>query len=469
MATDFLYGLLPEHLLLALILVLMVLEIMKADQGIAGPLFLITLSIGCCVLVAQLTSGYTFTLAPGEVVIDRFAILARLLLLGCGTVLGFFSITGARSFKTWMLLSCSILGGLVIMDSAGFISLFIGIEMLSLPAFALMIHGRGASVASEGAFKYLLMSSVATALMLFGISLVYAQTGTLLISDFALAASSGGAQNWAAGALVLSGFFIKAALFPFHAWAPDAYDSAKLPVTAFLASVVKAAVVLALVRIVANVPLNAEATLAVTALSVASIFYGNVAGIRQTSFKRLLAYSSIAHAGYMMFALTDSTGGRVEGLFYYVAVYAVTTIIACACFSLLCSDESDPLACLEGAYYTRPVPALILAAAVLSLAGIPPLPGFLAKLVIFKSVIASGHLLPAVLAFTGSYLGVIYYLAIVFRLFKPASASASEPAGAVLPRNWSQSWTWGGVFIGSLALAVFTIFPDLFHRLLAIV
>jgi NADH-quinone oxidoreductase subunit N len=231
--------------------------------------------------------------------------------------------------------------------------------------------------------------------------------------------------------------------------------------------VVKAAVVLALVRIVGNAPLNPEISLAVTALSVASIFYGNVTAIRQTTFKRLLAYSSIAHAGYMMFALTDGTGGRVEALFYYVAVYAVTTIIACACFSLLCSDEADPLASLDGAYYVRPVPTLFLAAAVLSLAGIPPLPGFLAKLLIFKSVIASGHLLPAVLAFIGSFLGVTYYLGIVFRLFKPATAS--EPAGAMLPQSWSQSWTWGGVLIGSLALAMFMLFPDLFHRLLAVV
>ena len=470
MATDFLYGLLPEHLLLSLILILMVLEIMRADQALAGPLFLLTLSLGCGVLVSQLSSGYTLTLIPGEVVIDRFAVLAKLVILGCGTVLGFFSITGSKCFKTWMLLSCSLFGGMIMMESAGFISLFIGIEMLSLPAFAMMLHGRGASVACEGAFKYLLMSSVATALMLFGISLVYSHTGTLAIADFVGAAWSGGAHNWAAGALVLSGFFIKAAVFPFHAWAPDAYDSAKLPVTAFLASVIKAAVVLALVRIVGNAPLNTDAALAVTVLSVGSIFYGNVAAIQQTTFKRLLAYSSIAHAGYMMFALTDTTGGRVESLFYYVTVYAVTSITACACFSLLCrdvADQADPLACLDGAYNTHPVPSLILAVSVLSLAGIPPLPGFLAKFLIFKSVIASGHLLPAVFAFGGSFLGVIYYLGIVFRLFKPAPAS--EAAGAVLGRNLSENWTWGGVLIGSLALAIFMLFPDLFHRLLAVV
>lgn len=469
MASDFIYGLLPEHMLLALIVVLMVLEIMRADKHLAGPLFLLTLSISCGVLVSQLSAGYTYVVVPNEVVIDRFAILAKLVILGCGTVLGFFSVTGSKCYKTWLLLSCSLLGGMIMMESAGLISLFIGIEMLSLPGFALMIHGRGASIASEGAFKYLLMSSVATALMLFGISLVYSQTGTLAVADFAAVAFNGGARNWAAGALVLSGFFIKAAVFPFHAWAPDAYDSAKLQVTAFLASVIKAAVVLALVRILGNLPLSHEAALAVTVLSVGSIFYGNVAAIGQTTFKRLLAYSSIAHAGYMMFALTDTTGGRVESLFYYVAVYAVTSIIACASFSLLCQDHgdhADPLSCLDGAYYVRPVPSFILAACVLSLAGIPPLPGFLAKFLIFKSVIASGHLLPAVLAFLGSFMGVIYYLGIVFRLFKPAQGC--EPVCAAA-QSFSQSWTWGGVVIGSLALALFMLFPDLFHRLLAVV
>ena len=115
MATDFLYGLLPEHLLLSLILILMVLEIMRADQALAGPLFLLTLSLGCGVLVSQLSSGYTLTLIPGEVVIDRFAVLAKLVILGCGTVLGFFSITGSKCFKTCMLLSCSLFWGMVMM------------------------------------------------------------------------------------------------------------------------------------------------------------------------------------------------------------------------------------------------------------------------------------------------------------------------------------------------------------------
>lgn len=456
MAADLFYALLPEQLLLGLLLLLMLLEILGADRRVASALFIAATAAGCGVLLLQLGQGYTADLVPGEIRVDRFALLARLVILGCGLVLGFCFLASSVTFKFWMLLCSSLLGGLVIMESAGFVSLFMGIEMLSLPAFALMVHGRGVSGAGEGAFKYLLMSSVASALILFGLSLGYGSTGSLAIGAFTAALHAGGPLMLAAAFLVLSGFFIKAAVFPFHGWAPDAYSSARLPVTAFLASVIKGAVVLGLVRILSATPLNAEAVAAITVLAVSSIFYGNVTAIRQTAFRRLLAYSSIAHAGYMMFALTDNTGGRVEALLYYVAVYAVTTIIACACFRLL-AGEGDELAVLDGAFAARPLPALLLGLCVLSLAGIPPLPGFLAKFFVFKAVIASGHLAPAVLAFAGSYVGVVYYLGIVFRLFK----ASGLPSGAETAP--SPGSTWGGVLLGTAVLLLFTLVPGVFH------
>lgn len=457
MATDLFCALLPEHILLALILLLMTLEILGADRRIANLLFTLSVAAGCGVLLAQLGQGYGASVVPGEIIVDRFALLARLTILGCGLVLGLCSLTTSGTFKFWMLLSSSLLGAMIIMESAGFISMFIGIEMLSLPAFALMVHGCGASSASEGAFKYLLMSSVASALILFGLSLGYGATGNLSVADFAAALQSGGAQIMTASVIILSGFFLKAAVFPFHGWAPDAYSSAKLPVTAFLASIIKGAVVLGLVRILSTLALSPEAVIAVTILSVLSIFYGNVTAIRQVAFKRMLAYSSIAHAGYMIFALTDNTGGRVEALLYYVAVYAVTTIVACTSFSLLVDGDSDELEPLDGAFHSRPVASIFLALSVLSLAGIPPLPGFLAKFFVFKSVIASGYLVPAVLAFAGSYIGVVYYLRIVFRLFKTVSLPSSAET---LPRY---GWTWGGVLLGAMLLTIFTLVPGVFH------
>jgi len=463
MATNLFYGLLPEHILLGLILLLMLLEIVKADSRAGTFFFLIAITAGCGVLASQLGQGFGATIVPGEILVDRFALISKAIIMGCGLILGLTALpTSISSHKFWIMVSSSLLGALIIMDSAGFISLFIGIEMLSLPGFALMVHRNSALDASEGSIKYLIMSSVASAFVLFGIALVYGATGNLQIASFAQVLAAGGSLNWAAAMLILCGFFLKASVFPFHGWAPDAYGSARLQVTAFLASVVKAAVILGLVRVLATLPLNAAIQNAIIILGIGSILYGNTAAIRQATFKRLLAFSSIAHAGYMIFALTDNSAGRVESLLYYVAVYAVTTIVACGCFGLIANGEDDSLESIEGAFHRHPIPAVLLSLAVLSLAGIPPLPGFMAKLFIFKTVIASGQMGPAVLAFVGSYIGTIYYLGIVYRLFKPVPAVGEESACRV-------SSTWGGVILGVAALTLFMLLPGLFHQLLAVV
>lgn len=303
------------------------------------------------------------------------------------------------------------------MNSAGFASLFIGVEMLSLPAFALIVHGAGRTTASEGAFKYLLLSSVATALILFGIAIAYGASGSLSIERFAAAVGGGSPYAETAGLLIACGFFLKAAVFPFHGWAPDAYASARMPVTGFLASVVKGAVVLALVRIVLAMPLDPVFASVIAVLAMLSIYFGNITAIRQRGFRRLLAYSSIAHAGYMLFAFIDKTGSRPEDLLWYVAIYAATVVVAAAAFAVLCPGDSDDVRQLDGAFAAHPAASLTFGLSMLSLAGIPPLPGFFAKLFIFNSVIASGYLVPAVIAFVGSFIGVTYYLGLFFRLF----------------------------------------------------
>jgi NADH-quinone oxidoreductase subunit N len=227
----------------------------------------------------------------------------------------------------------------------------------------------------------------------------------------------------AAGLLVLSGLFLKIAVFPFHAWAPDAYAGARLRVTAQLASVAKVAVVFALVRTMGGTILTPSIAALVCSLAILSIVYGNLVALGQLTFRRLLAYSSIAHAGYMAIALVDTTGARADDLLVYVAVYAVATLAACASFAVLAEGDDDRLQRLDGAYARHPVAAVVLAAAMLSLAGLPPLPGFFAKLLVFRSVVASGHLTAAVVAFVGSFLGLAVYVAIVLRLFRTDAAS----------------------------------------------
>lgn len=417
MATDLFYGLLPDHTVLALMVVLMLMEILRADKLWARPIFIAGLLSAGAAALHQWLAGYSAEIVAGEVHVDRLAILGKLVVLGCGLA-GAMVFAAGRSYKFWLLVTAMVFGAMLILHSASFASLFLGIEMLSMPAFALIIHEQGSSPASEGAFKYLVLSSVASALLLFGVSLGYGLTGSLSLAAFAQALASGGALAKAAGLLVMSGLFLKAAVFPFHAWAPDAYASARLQVTALMASLVKAAVVLALVRILHGVVLDAHTARLVSALAIVSIVFGNLAALGQIRFKRLLAYSSVAHAGYMIFALIDSTGSRGDDLLWYTAFYAGGTLLACSAFAVICPGDDDSLQGLDGQFARHPLAAVLLALAVLSLAGLPPLPGFFAKLFVFKSVVASGHLLAAILAFVGSFLGLAVYLGIIVRLFR---------------------------------------------------
>jgi len=201
MATDFFHGLLAEQLLLALLLLLMLLEMLKANRRIADALVRGVLFAACAVLLWQTAQGYEADLLPGEVRVDRFGVLAKLVLLSCALLSSLISPLGA-TFKSGFLAASSLLGALIVMDSAGFIPLFIGVEMLSLPAFALMVNGTGATSASEGAFKYLVLSSIATALLLFGIAFAYGSTGTLTVEAFAQAVGAGSPPAVAAGLLV---------------------------------------------------------------------------------------------------------------------------------------------------------------------------------------------------------------------------------------------------------------------------
>lgn len=433
MSGDFVHALGPDLLLLGAIVGLMLLEMLRADARWARATFIAFAGAAAFMVVQQLGAGYVADVVPGELATDRFTQFGKLVLLACslGVAAGF---TEARGYKFWLLVASSTLGGMLMLGAAGFAPLFIGIELLSLPAFALIVQGQGRSAAAEGAFKYLVLSSVASGLLLFGVSLAYGMTGTLSIAAWAHAFEFAGPQGQAAGLLVLSGLFLKAAVFPFHAWAPDAYAAARLPVTALMASLVKAAVILALARIVATMPLDPASALAVTALAIVSILFGNVAALGQARFRRLLAYSSVAHAGYMIFALLDTTGSRGSDLLWYAAFYGLATVLACASFAALCPDGNDDLRALDGRFRTQPVAASLLALSMLSLAGLPPLPGFFAKLFVFKSVIASGHVAAAVIAFVGSFLGLAYYAGIAMRLFQqappPATVSGQAEAGA---------------------------------------
>jgi NADH-quinone oxidoreductase subunit N len=431
-STDFLAALLPDAIVAGLLVALLVLEALRVDARIARVAFAAGSFAALAVALRQLQLGTTAVVLADEVTVDRTALLAKIVALACGAALaiGFGAVRGSRF---WLLAASSLLGAIVIAGSAGFATFFLGIEILSLPAFALIVLDRGSSSAGEGALKYLVLSSIASALILFGVAITYGDSGSLAIGEWAQRFAAAEPRATVAAALIACGLFVKAAVFPFHGWAPDAYGSARLPVTAVLASLVKASIVLALVRLVGTLPLAANAGVLVIGLALASIVYGNLAALASRGLRRMLAYSSIAHAGYMLFVLADTTGARVDDLTWYALVYALGTLAACAAAARLFTDEDDALDALVGRAYERPAAAALLAIAVLSLAGLPPFPGFFAKLLVFRSAVASGHLVAALAAFAGSFVGLPYYVGIVVRLVRRANADERRPPVAVAP------------------------------------
>jgi NADH-quinone oxidoreductase subunit N len=287
---------------------------------------------------------------------------------------------------------------------------------------------------TEAALKYLILGGTATAMLLMGVSLQFGFTGSLSLDGFGRLLDTGSPMAQAAVVLILLAFFLKAAIVPFHTWAPDAYEAATVPVTGFMATVIKAGVLLAAVRLFGIDSLSGHLVELLAFLSLVSIIWGNLAAIKQTSFRRMIAYSSIAHAGYLFYAFLGDAEGRFQAVAFYALVYGLMNMLAFAALPMTADDaERDRLENLKGLFQRAPFAAVMIALAMFSLAGIPPLPGFVAKFLIFRNVIEAGYTLYAVLGLVGSYLGIYFYLRVLQYMFmSPAPAGLKPQSQAAL-------------------------------------
>jgi NADH-quinone oxidoreductase subunit N len=250
----------------------------------------------------------------------------------------------------------------------------------------------------------------------------------MAITTFSNALASTDSMARAAAVLVILAFFLKGAIVPFHAWAPDAYEGASVPVTAYMAVLVKAAVILAVVRLFGQAKLASPMLELLAVLPLVSIVWGNLAAMRQPSLRRMIAYSSIAHAGYLFYALLGEPAGRLQAVAFYVLAYGLLNLLAFAALPPAANDqERDRLDNLKGLFHRSPFAALMIGIAMLSLAGIPPFPGFVAKFLIFKNVMAAGYTVYAVLGLVGSYLGIYFYLRVIqFMFMSPEDAPSAR-------------------------------------------
>ena len=343
-----------------------------------------------------------------------------------------------------VLILFSAVGMAVMVSATNLMSLYVGLELQSLAAYVLASYRRMDDRSAEAGLKYFVLGALASGILLYGISLLYGFTGTMSFAGLSAAFAREGVQSL--GLLfglvfLLAGIAFKVSAVPFHMWTPDVYEGAPTPVTAFFATAPKAAAVLMAVRVCIEglgPAIDAWRQIDIFA-ALASIFLGAVAAWGQTNVKRLLAYSSINNVGFALIGL--AAGGTIgaSSVLFYMAVYVVMTLGAFLCVLWMRDANGEPvedLASLSGLSQTRPAFAAAFAVFMFSLAGIPPLFGFWAKLVVFNAAVHAGLLALAIAGILGTVVGAYYYLKVVKIMYMddPAApyAKLSRPVEGLL-------------------------------------
>ena len=445
-------AMLPEHILLVGIVALIGLEI--ASQARAAFLVSVCVVTAAVIAAASLAAtGYAMAPFPGQFSVAPEALLAKAVVLALAVPVLLISRNDFADAQFHILILGSLYGVCLLLSADSFLILFLGIELMSLPVYVLVLLALQRTESAEAALKYLVLGGTATATLLMGSALLYGASGSLSLAAFGAALGSSDAMASVGVVLVIVAFFVKAAIAPFHTWAPDAYEGATVPVTAYMATIVKAGVLLAAVRLfgMETVPRPMADMLAL--LPLASIVWGNLAAMRQQSFRRMIAYSSIAHAGYLFYAFLGDGAGRFQAVAFYVLAYGVMNILAFASLPRAEDDTArDRLDNLKGLYQRAPFAAVMIGIAMLSLAGIPPFPGFVAKFLIFRNVFAAGYTTYAVMGLIASYMGIYFYLRVIQYLFmSPVPSYVQRPpyGRAVL----------GASFLCLLAGIAIAVFP----------
>jgi NADH-quinone oxidoreductase subunit N len=423
-------AMLPENLLLAGIVALISVEIAGVRARVSLPLSFIAVAVAAAAAAWLSLAGYAGAPFAGQFSVTPESLLAKAIVLALVLPVLLMSREDFAGGEFHILLLSSLYGVCLLMSADSFLTLFIGLEVMSLPLYALVLLAFRRPQSAEAALKYLVLSGAASATLLLGVSFLYGASGSLELGAFSAALASEDLMATAAVVLVIVAFFLKAAVVPFHTWAPDAYEAASVPVTAYMATIIKAGVLLAVVRLIDTAPLAGRTVDLLAILPLVSIVWGNLAAMRQASFRRMIAYSSIAHAGYLFYAFLGAGPGRFQAVVFYVLAYGLMNLLAFASIPGGADDAArDRLDNLKGLFQRAPYAALMIGAAMLSLAGIPPFPGFVAKFLIFKNVMAAGYTTYAVLGLVASYLGIYFYLRVIqYAFMSPAAAVAGERA-----------------------------------------
>jgi NADH-quinone oxidoreductase subunit N len=324
----------------------------------------------------------------------------------------------------YALILFALTGSMLMVSYTNMAMLFLGIEILSIPMYVMAGSNRTNISSNEAAFKYLIMGAFSTGFLLFGIALIYGATGSFDLSEISVELKMNAGQIsgifYVGLLLMLVAMLFKVSAVPFHFWAPDVYQGAPTPVTAFMATIVKTAAFAAFIRLFHSVFAESTSTWMgiVSVATGITLLLGNITALAQTNVKRMLAYSSIAHAGYMLLALVSLNKLSQASVIYYSLAYSLGSLVTFSIINTVIKQKAnDTIDAFNGLAKENPTMAVVMTIALLSLAGIPPTAGFFAKYYIFTSAFMAGNIALVLLAVVASLIGVYYYFKIIIAMY----------------------------------------------------
>ncbi|MCY3771648.1 MAG: NADH-quinone oxidoreductase subunit N [Gemmatimonadetes bacterium] len=465
-----LYAVMPQIFLVSAATVVLIIGLFERFRKGIPYLSLLLLAVSGVVAVNQLGQGpVAFSDTSPMMVMDDFSLVATLVFIAGAvlTVLISISYAEARSIdrgEYYALLIYAVSGMSMMAASTDLFSFFLGLEVLSISLYVLIGFEQRDAGSNEGALKYFLLGAFASGFILYGMALLYGASGSTGYG--AIARTLAGERSDAVNLLLLGGLGLllvgigfKISMVPFHAWTPDVYQGAPTPVAAFLSTGSKAAAFVVLIRLLVTVfpGLQMEWIPLISVLAVLTIAVGNIVALVQTNLKRLLAYSSIAHAGYMLLPFVSNSQDGSASIIFYLIVYTAMNLGAFGVLAVLSARgaECATLDDLAGLGSRHPLLAAVMAVVMFSLAGIPPTAGFMAKFYLFSAVVTGGYIALAVIGLLFSGVSLYYYLRVVVWMYmRPAAGAPAEAVGRLSFSGMT------ALCLSALAILAMGVFPS---------
>ncbi|OYW61507.1 MAG: NADH-quinone oxidoreductase subunit N [Azorhizobium sp. 32-67-21] len=427
---------LPELVLALAAIVLLLVGAIRGERSanlVTGLAIAVLAAVFILVLLKPAVPVVAFN---GALVIDPFSRFMKALALLGATVSLIMSVDWLNreqqnKFEYAVLVLIATLGMMMLVSAGDLIALYLGLELMSLSLYVIAAINRDSVRSTEAGLKYFVLGALSSGMLLYGASLLYGFTGTVNFEGIAKAATTPTLGLIFGIVFVMAGLCFKVSAVPFHMWTPDVYEGAPTPVTAFFATAPKVAAMAVFLRVAIEALPNVthQWQQIIAFVSIASMVLGAFAAIGQKNIKRLLAYSSIGHMGFALVGLAAATPEGVRGVMVYMAIYVAMTLGSFACVLAMRRNGRavETIDDLSGLARTRPLMALALAGLMFSLAGIPPLAGFLAKYYVFLAAIQAGLYGLAVIGVLASVVGAYYYLRIVKIMYFDEPADAFDP------------------------------------------